>query len=625
MLNNLSLRAKLFVGFGSLLVFIGAVGYAGVYSLNKIIPIINSMYVDRLAPAGQMGLLMRDWYKVRANMYAHMLERDPATRSTHENEMNDLLREIDETEKEYEATFLIPEEKSTLARYKASKNAYLQQRQKVLDLSTQGNPDAAYAASKESRPMLLETINSADRLLAIQIEVGKQLLDESTATEGQVKMIIYSITGSAIVAGILLALLIARSIANPVRKLQEAADKVSAGHLDTRIHNDSTDEIGRLSKNFNSMINNIRTSSEESAQREQYLQESVNNMLGTMEQFSRGDLTVRLKVQNEDAIGMLFDGFNTTVEHIRQTIMNVSRATETASTAANELSATSEEMSSVAHDQAQKTTHVASSVEEMLQTVRTNAHATTQAASLAASNGRNAKIGGEIMEKTLIKMRDIADVVTRSANTVQRLGESSANIGEIVSVIDEIADQTNLLALNAAIEAARAGEQGRGFAVVADEVRKLAERTGIATKQISDTIRKIQSDTENAVKEMQRGSKEVGEGMNLADEAGQALGSIVQGTSQVQDMITQIAAATEEQAQTSEQIAGNVTSMAAATEQTTHALGEIVSTIGSLSEMTENLRNMISRFHTDTHSAMQHPTTQKHIMANSSRKQIGMG
>ena len=625
MLNNLSLRAKLFVGFGSLLVFIGAVGYAGVYSLNKIIPIINSMYVDRLAPAGQMGILMRDWYKVRANMYAHMLERDPATRSTLENEMNDLLREIDKTEKEYEATFLVPEEKSTLARYKASKNAYLQQRQKVLYLSTQGNPDAAYAASKESRPMLLETINSADRLLAIQIEVGKQLLDESTATEGQVKMIIYGIAGSAIVAGILLALLIARSIANPVRKLQEAADKVSAGHLDTRIHNDSTDEIGRLSKNFNSMINNIRTSSEESAQREQYLQESVNNMLGTMEQFSRGDLTVRLKVQNEDAIGMLFDGFNTTVEHIRQTIMNVSRATETASTAANELSATSEEMSSVAHDQAQKTTHVASSVEEMLQTVLTNAHATTQAASLAASNGRNAKIGGEIMEKTLIKMRDIADVVTRSANTVQRLGESSANIGEIVSVIDEIADQTNLLALNAAIEAARAGEQGRGFAVVADEVRKLAERTGIATKQISDTIRKIQSDTENAVKEMQRGSKEVGEGMNLADEAGQALGSIVQGTSQVQDMITQIAAATEEQAQTSEQIAGNVTSMAAATEQTTHALGEIVSTIGSLSEMTENLRSMLSRFHTDTHSAMQHPTTQKHIMANSSRKQIGMG
>jgi methyl-accepting chemotaxis protein len=313
------------------------------------------------------------------------------------------------------------------------------------------------------------------------------------------------------------------------------------------------------------------------------------------------------------------------VEHIRQTIMNVSHATETASTAANELSATSEEMSSVAHDQAQKTTHVASSVEEMLQTVRTNAHATTQAASLAASNGKNAKIGGDIMEKTLIKMRDIADVVTRSANTVQRLGESSANIGEIVSVIDEIADQTNLLALNAAIEAARAGEQGRGFAVVADEVRKLAERTGIATKQISETIRKIQSDTENAVKEMQRGSKEVGEGMNLADEAGQALGSIVQGTSQVQDMITQIAAATEEQAQTSEQIAGNVTSMATATEQTTHALGEMVSTIGSLSEMTENLRNMLSRFHTDTHSAMQHPTTKKHIMANSSRKQIGMG
>ena len=157
-------------------------------------------------------------------------------------------------------------------------------------------------------------------------------------------------------------------------------------------------------------------------------------------------------------------------------------------------------------------------------------------------------------------MIKISEVVKQSAETVQALGKSSDQIGEIVQVIDDIADQTNLLALNAAIEAARAGEQGRGFAVVADEVRKLAERTTKATKEIATMIKQIQKDTNDAVESMQQGTAEVEVGKKLAEKAGSSLQEIIHGAEQVVDIVTQVAAASEEQSSAAEQISKNIES-----------------------------------------------------------------
>ena len=168
------------------------------------------------------------------------------------------------------------------------------------------------------------------------------------------------------------------------------------------------------------------------------------------------------------------------------------------------------------------------------------------------------KQGGKVVGETIEGMKRIADVVNKSAETVKELGKSSDQIGEIIGVIDDIADQTNLLALNAAIEAARAGEQGRGFAVVADEVRKLAERTTKATKEIAGMIKKIQSDTTGAVQSMEAGHEGGRARDRLADKAGTSLTEIVGVSQKVTDMVTQIAAASEEQSSASEQISKNV-------------------------------------------------------------------
>jgi methyl-accepting chemotaxis protein len=206
-------------------------------------------------------------------------------------------------------------------------------------------------------------------------------------------------------------------------------------------------------------------------------------------------------------------------------------------------------------------------------------------------------------------MKKIAEVVKRSAETVQALGKSSDQIGEIIGVIDDIADQTNLLALNAAIEAARAGEQGRGFAVVADEVRKLAERTTKATKEIASMIKTIQNDTAGAVESMKEGTKKVDEGIRLSDRAGASLDEIVEISQQVTDMIAQIAAASEEQSSASEQISKNVEAISNVTGETASGVQQVARAAEDLNRLTEGLQQLVNKFsvsaaeNTDKHSS----------------------
>ena len=207
-----------------------------------------------------------------------------------------------------------------------------------------------------------------------------------------------------------------------------------------------------------------------------------------------------------------------------------------------------------------------------------------------------AQNGGDVTRQTIEKMNQIARIVAESTETIERLGRSSQQIGEIVSVINDIADQTNLLALNAAIEAARAGEQGRGFAVVADEVRKLAERTAVSTKQISQMIKTIQQETNQAVLQMREGNIVVNEGATLATEAGTALQSIVESASAIQVSVNQIAAATEQQSKTSAQIAHSMESILSISNDTGQSVQYIAHTTQELLQATERLQSTISLF-----------------------------
>ncbi|MDP2381765.1 MAG: methyl-accepting chemotaxis protein, partial [Nitrospirota bacterium] len=219
-----------------------------------------------------------------------------------------------------------------------------------------------------------------------------------------------------------------------------------------------------------------------------------------------------------------------------------------------------------------------------------------KAATLAQETVQTAKNGGSVVADTISGMQHLSEAVSNSATIIAELGKSSDQIGEIVRVIEDIADQTNLLALNAAIEAARAGEQGRGFAVVADEVRKLAERTTKATKEIGDMIRQIQHDTRGAVDSMQQGTQKVSGGVELVNKTGEALTRIVQMVSESADMIRQIAVASEEQSVATQQIANDIENVAKVTKESASGANESAKASHDLSQLAVELQGIVGSF-----------------------------
>jgi methyl-accepting chemotaxis protein len=347
-------------------------------------------------------------------------------------------------------------------------------------------------------------------------------------------------------------------------------------------------------------------------EQQQYLEASARTILDAMQRFAFGDLTVAVEDnKREDDISKIFRGFNRSISAVRKLVEQVIHNVEQTTAIAAHISSASSQMAATSEEQSAQIAEIASNVETMARSVHENSLHATQMNKLTKQTGDNALQGAHVVGSAIEKIQHIAAVVNDATTIVSKLGDSSAQIGEIVQVIEEIADQTNLLALNAAIEAARAGEQGRGFAVVADEVRKLAERTATATKQISQTIKQIQHDTENAVHGMKNGNTEVQEGLSLARQAGDALDNIVRGTQEVQQMVQASTLAMEQQSSNSEEISKSIDQIAASVEETTASLSEIAHSTETLRALTESLQNLVSQFDIGESKQLNHQLPQQ--------------
>jgi twitching motility protein PilJ len=329
------------------------------------------------------------------------------------------------------------------------------------------------------------------------------------------------------------------------------------------------------------------------------LQRSVTEFLTIVSQVAKGDLTLRGKVTN-DTLGNVVDSVNYMLDNFTKVLERVRKAATDVSSSSGQILLATEEMAKGATQQDQEITNTSSAVEELtvsMKQVSNNAEASAEAARRALDA---AEQGNRSVRDTLEGMQRIRSSVQATAKKIKSLGDRSLEISEIVNVINDITEQTNLLALNAAIEAARAGEAGRGFAVVADEVRKLAEHSRKATKDIAGLIKAIQAETNEAVVVMEEGTREVEVGAKLADQAGKALDAISTVVRQSAELVQEISLASKQQVRGTEGVANAMQIISSITHQTSQGSRQAALTVEQLVKLSEQLNDALSQFRVNT-------------------------
>lgn len=308
----------------------------------------------------------------------------------------------------------------------------------------------------------------------------------------------------------------------------------------------------------------------------------LGQVAGLVERVADGDLTETAPISTKDEVGMLAQSVNRMVLQLRETVHNILGAADNLAASSSQVSASTEEIASASTEQANAAQTMNELFRELSDAITSVANNTEQAAELSNETTRIAHDGEKVVHSSV----EGAGIVSEQMAKLER---DSNRIGEIISVIDDIADQTNLLALNAAIEAARAGDQGRGFAVVADEVRNLAERSGEATKQITDIIQEMQKNTVQSVEAVENG-------MEYTRKTGEAFEEIIRMVNETGNKVTEIASASEEQAAQSAEVLTFIESISAATEEAAASSEETASTAQALADLSEELNASVSKF-----------------------------
>jgi twitching motility protein PilJ len=327
----------------------------------------------------------------------------------------------------------------------------------------------------------------------------------------------------------------------------------------------------------------------------QRTQEAILRLLDELIDLADGDLTISATV-SEDFTGAIADSINFTIDQLRQLVSRINSTAVQVSQAAQSTQQTAYHLAEASNHQAQEIAGASAAINEMAVTIDQVSANASESALVAGKSVSIANNGAKLVQNTINGMDTIREQIQDTSKRIKRLGESSQEIGDIVSLINDIADQTNILALNAAIQASMAGDAGRGFAVVADEVQRLAERSAAATKQIGTLVKAIQSDTNEAVISMEQTTSEVVRGARLAQDAGVALEEIEGVSANLAELIQNISNAARQQASSAGHISNTMNVIQEITSQTTAGTGETANSIGNLADMASELRQSVAGF-----------------------------
>jgi len=324
-------------------------------------------------------------------------------------------------------------------------------------------------------------------------------------------------------------------------------------------------------------------------------QEAIMRLLDEMGSLAEGDLTVKTTV-SEDITGAIADSVNYAIDELRSLVTTINETSEQVSSSAQESQTTARNLADAAQQQARQISSATSAINQIVTSMDTVSKDSAESADVAERSVKIASRGAEVVRETISGMDSIRDQIQETSKRIKRLGESSQEIGSIVELINDIAEQTNILALNAAIQAASAGEAGRGFAVVADEVQRLAERSTGATKRIETLVQAIQSDTNEAINSMEQTTTEVVAGARLAEDAGSALGDIERVSHDLSALIQTISTAAREQSAAATDISVSMNAIQEITSQTSQGASQTADSIGTLAQLASELRRSVAHF-----------------------------
>jgi methyl-accepting chemotaxis protein len=393
---------------------------------------------------------------------------------------------------------------------------------------------------------------------------------------------------------VLVAAVSNRYITAQIGAILNVFDQIDQGSYDARSEVFSADELGFMASSLNDMLDRNLSLIQSQDERDS-IQNAIMKLLDDVSDVAKGDLTVEAEI-TEDVTGAIADSFNHMIYQLRQIVMDVQEATLQVSASANEIQSTAEQLAEGSSAQAEQIVDSSAALDEMAVSIQQVSENASLSATVAEQALANAKQGATAVQNTIQGMHRIRSQVQETSKRIKRLGERSQEISEIVQLIGDIADRTSILALNASIQAARAGEAGRSFAVVAEEVERLAERSTNATKQIASLVNTIQSETNEAVMAMEESTHEVVQGSQVADKAGQALGEIEGVSSRLAELIQSISLAATQQARGSDNLSKAMSEISEVTQQTATGTRQAASSISSLATLADELRSSVSTF-----------------------------
>ncbi|QTL94679.1 methyl-accepting chemotaxis protein [Aeromonas jandaei] len=544
MFKNMSIGQKLSAGFAILALLVLGLAWFSISQLAKLYGDTETITTNLLPStryASQMHVAILDARRSELSQVIAGLNKDAQEVSERTLTFNKAKQAFDTAAQKYGAMpFTTDEEKQTYEQLLSAGAKYFSVHEELVNAFAAGDLDKVRSLRKnETRAALEEAGAKSLRLREINNEIAEQMTKGVADLYDSARTM--SIVVSLITLGfvVVIAWLLTGQIRNPVMALLEQIRRVSAGDLTSRIDMQqfNNDELGTLAKGFGEMQTNLRT--------------LVSEVSGSVVQLS---------------------------------------------SAAEEISSVASQSANNMHSQQHELNQLATAMNEMQATVQEVSRNTSDAASAATSASETAELGAKTVNDSIQRIERVASAIESTAVVIRQLGDDSRNIGMVLEVIRGIAEQTNLLALNAAIEAARAGEQGRGFAVVADEVRTLAKRTQDSTSQINNIIAELQQRAEQAGSTMQQSQDLMNTTVATAREAGESISQISGSVSSISHMNIQIATATEEQGAVSEELNRNVVNISHASEEVASGATQMAQACNELNHLATQLQEMVRRF-----------------------------